>query len=427
MTIVYDVIAASAILLSAYLLFLLLFEPGIRYRIRGALHERTDEERLQLLATVLGTTPQGIDSLELLGEGRDIYEPQLDAIRKAQHSVHLEAYIFRPGAVADAFIEALALRASQGVRVRVTLDAFGSFATRAAHVDRLIRAGGHVMRYHALSWRTFRRLNNRTHRNLLIVDSRVAFVGGAGVADYWSSVHDAPWRDCVLRVEGEIVRGMQGVFVENWLEGSGELLLDEISFPSAAPGPGPATPGAMAGLVVGSTPTAGLSTRARVLMQFMLASASRTIELTSPYFIPDVGIRRELRAARRRGVCVRVLTGGRYGDHLLAWRAGRRRYGSLLRAGLEIHEYARRMMHVKALVIDGRWCVLGSTNIDRRSFGLNDEVNVVVRDEALAAELQSQFERDLYRSTALDYRGWLRRSWRERILATAGRLLERHQ
>lgn len=421
----FDLVALGAVVLTAYLFFLLLFEPGIRYRIRGPLHACTDEERLQLFAAVLSATPQTVDAVELLGEGTDLYRSQLEAIRSAQESVHLEAYIFYPGPVAEAFVDALTECARRSVRVRVTLDAFGSFRTRPERFTSLQRAGGSVVRYHPLSWRTFRRLNSRTHRNLLIIDGRVAFVGGAGISDHWSRAYAAPWRDCIVRVSGEVVRGLQGVFAENWLEASGELLVDERSFPirsahaalSAAP----------TSLVVGSTPTAGLSTRARVLIQLMLASARQSIELSSPYFIPDLGIRRELCAARKRGVRVRVLTGGRHGDHLLAWRAGRRRYGPLLAAGVEIFEYAPRMMHVKALIVDGCWSVLGSTNIDHRSFGLNDEVNVLLLDPKLARSLQSDFETDLTHSTALDYRSWLRRSWRERVLATAGRLLERHQ
>jgi len=419
----FDVVAISAVVFTAFLLFLLLFEPGIRYRIRGPLPACSDEERLQLFAVVLGATPHTVDGVELLGDGHDLYQPQLDAIREAQQSVHMEAYIFYPGAVAQKFLDALTECAGRGVRVRVTLDAFGSFRTRPERFRSLQRAGGSIVRYHPLSWRTFRRLNSRTHRNLLIVDGTIAFVGGAGIADHWSRAHAAPWRDCIVRVSGDVVRGLQGVFAENWLEASGELLVDEHSFPDRSVHA--AESAAPTSLVVGSTPTAGLSTRARILIQLMLASARESIELSSPYFIPDLGIRRELCAARKRGVRVRVLTGGR--DHLLAWRAGRRRYGPLLAAGVEIFEYAPRMMHVKALIVDGRWSVLGSTNIDHRSFGLNDEVNVVLLDAELARTLHSEFETDLTRSTLLDYRSWLRRSWRERVLATAGRLLERHQ
>jgi cardiolipin synthase A/B len=181
------------------------------------------------------------------------------------------------------------------------------------------------------------------------------------------------------------------------------------------------------GIVVGSTPTAGRSTRARVTIQLLLATAQRRIRLCTPYFVPDRGIRRELIAARARGVDIAVITGGPYADHGITRRAGRRRYGPLLEAGVELYEYAPRMMHAKVLVIDDRWVCLGSTNIDHRSFGLNDEVNIVACSKALAAQLDIQFEIDREHSNSLDFETWLRRPWGERILAAFGRITERHQ
>jgi cardiolipin synthase len=155
--------------------------------------------------------------------------------------------------------------------------------------------------------------------------------------------------------------------------------------------------------------------------------ARESIDLCSPYFIPDVGIRRELRAACERGVRVRILTSGVYSDQSLVRRAGRRRFGPLLEAGVEIAEYARRMMHAKLLVVDGRWVLVGSTNIDHRSFGLNDEVNLLVLSPTLGAKMTRSFEKDLAKSERLDLAGWRRRPLLERILATLGRIIERHQ
>jgi cardiolipin synthase len=164
-----------------------------------------------------------------------------------------------------------------------------------------------------------------------------------------------------------------------------------------------------------------------MLVQLMLAFARERIDLCSPYFVPDRGIRKELLAARSRGVTVRVISGGPYGDHGMVRRAGRRRYGPLLGAGVEIHEYASRMMHAKVLVIDGRWALLGSTNIDHRSFGINDEVNIVMPHAPLAGALEAAFDQDLAHSDKLELADWQRRAWTERMLATLGRVLERHQ
>ena len=424
---VLDVIGFLTAIVLAYLVFLVLFERGPSYGIDKSVHALSEDARIRLLNMVLATPTLAIRSMRLLTEGTGLYESQLAAIRAASHSVHLEAYIYYPGRIADAFMEALCERARNGVRVRLIVDSIGSFRTRAAHFAPLVAAGGTVHRYHALGWETFRRWNNRTHRNLLLLDGNVGFVGGVGVADHWCRSDPSPWRDCALRVTGPVVAGLQSVFAENWLECAGELLVDSTSFPDSDPSAAGSIPEVASGLVVGSTPTAGRSTRARILVQFLLASAQRSIDLCSPYFVPDLGVRSELIAARRRGVQVRILTGGPYSDHGLVRRAGRRRYGTLLQAGVEIWEYAPRMMHAKVLVIDGRWALLGSTNIDHRSFGLNDEVNLLVLSQDLGSQLQGIFEQDLTHSVLLDLANWHARSWRERALATLGRVLERHQ
>lgn len=427
MRLLFDIAALLAAIVLGYLFYLLLFERGAFYRVSGAVHELDDRQRLRLLSALLATPAQAIQSFVVLSEGRGLYEAQLEAIRSARRSVHLEAYIFRPGAAADAILAALRERALSGIRVRVVIDAIGSFGTGVALFDPLLAAGATVHRYHPLHLRMLRRWNSRTHRNLLIVDGDIGFIGGAGIADYWDRSEPPPWRDCVLRVTGPIVAGLQAVFAENWLEAAGELLVGADAFSDSEVSGKRWTDTMISGLTVGSTPTAGLSTRARMLVQFMLASARETIDLSSPYFVPDLGIRRELLAARARGVRVRVITGGPYSDHGIVRRAGRRRYGALLEAGVEIAEYRTRMMHAKVLLVDRHWSVVGSTNIDHRSFGLNDEVNLVICNEALWTQLHDSFEQDLNNSDALDLASWHRRAWSERLLATLGRVIERHQ
>lgn len=427
MMLILDLVGIVAVAVVALLLFLLLFERGTSYRTSSPVHQLDDADRIRVLTTILGTPAQSIDSLELLKEGRQLYESQLAAIRAAKHSVHLESYIFYPGQWADAFLDALRERARAGVNVRVMIDAVGSLRMPKSRFAELIAAGGRVYRYHPLHWRMLLRWNSRTHRNLLVLDGRVAFVGGAGIADHWSRQEPPPWRDCAVRVTGEVVSGLQAVFAENWLECAGELLVGPDSLPSELGSIQPSGGDDTCGIAVGSTPTAGRSTRARMLVQFLLATARESIDLCSPYFVPDFGIRRELLAARERGVRVRIVTGGPYSDHGIARRAGRRRYGPLLEAGVQIAEYATHMMHVKVMVVDGRFSLLGSTNIDHRSFGLNDEVNLLVLSPQLSAQVQAMFEEDLSHSQNLDLANWRRRSWGERVLATLGRLVERHQ
>jgi cardiolipin synthase len=427
MTLVLDLAGIVAFAVVTLLLFLLLFERGTLYRTSSPVHQLDDAGRIGVLTTILATPAQPIDSLELLKEGAQIYESQLAAIRAAKSSVHLESYIFWPGTRADAFLDALRERARAGVNVRVMIDAIGSLRTRRSYFAELIAAGGRVYRYHPLHWHMLLRWNSRTHRNLLVLDGRVAFVGGAGIADHWSRKEPPPWRDCTVRVTGTVVSGLQAVFAENWLESAGELRVGPDSLPSGIESIRSPAGRDACGIAVGSTPTAGRSTRARVLVQFLLATARESIELCSPYFVPDFGIRRELLLARERGVRVRIVTGGPYSDHGITRRAGRRRYGPLLEAGVQIAEYATRMMHAKTLVVDGRFSLFGSTNIDHRSFGLNDEVNLLVLNPELARQVQSMFEEDLSHSQILDITSWRRRSWGERVLATLGRIVERHQ
>jgi cardiolipin synthase A/B len=430
-----DLVSIFAVVMLALLGFLLFFEPGLYYRLPAPVHCLPDREKVRLLTEQLGGQLRISDEVQVFSSGAEYYSAQLQAIGNARATVHLEAYIFHPGAVADRFIAALCERAAAGVRIRVIVDALGSRGLRRDSRRRLRGAGVEIYRYHAFRWYTIRRLNNRTHRNLLIVDSRTAFLGGSGIADYWLREDPPPWRDTVARVTGDLVRGLQTVFAENWLECTGELLTSSETFPQPLEEPSTSTsPPAreqvvhgVQGLTVGSTPTSGRSNQARVLIQYLLAAASTRILICSPYFIPDGGIRQELIRARERGVSVEIITGGPHTDHHLVRRAGRKRFGPLLRAGVRIYEYQPCMLHAKILLIDGKWTVVGSTNFDHRSFGLNDEVNVLLLGDAVNATLTRHFEADRGASRSFSYEDWLNRSWGERLLAWLGTIIERHQ
>jgi cardiolipin synthase len=222
-------------------------------------------------------------------------------------------------------------------------------------------------------------------------------------------------------VRGDAVRALQSTFVENWLEASGELLAGEMYYP-----PQPAS-GNATSMVVTSTPSQGGSTRARVLFQTLVASAHKSIQITTPYFLPDTSLRDELVKARERGVEVRILLPGGKSDHLMTRASSRRVYGPLLLSGAEIYEYQPSMVHAKIMVVDGMWSVVGSTNFDNRSFGLNDEVNLVVLDAELAAQLKTQFDADITRGMRVQYDQWKKRSLWERGIEMAGFLIERQQ
>ena len=410
------------------MLYFALFEAGLPYRVGRPPSDPLESERFRrTLSALAGSSLHAGNRVQVLANGEVFYEAELHAIREARDSIHLEAYIFQRGEVTRRFLEALAERAAAGVAVHVVLDAVGCFLTTRGYLAPLIQAGGHVAFYHPIRWYNLPRINNRTHRELLIIDGKVGFLGGAGFADHWLNPHGHArkkprWRDTMFRIEGDIVRAMQSVFAENWLEASGRILFDSRYFPSVdAKGP-------TEGMIVGSSPTFGGSTRNRMLYQTLLAAAQRSIHITTPYFLPDRSARSELvRAIRERGVKVVILTPGRHADHLLTRRSSRRLYGQLLRAGASIYEYQPSMLHAKVLVVDGTWSVVGSTNFDNRSFGLNDEVNLAAYCPELATHLEEDFARDLAQSRQVSYQTWRRRPFFERGHELLGWLLERQQ
>ena len=419
-----EILETAAIVLLCALALLVLFEPGLDYRVSPPELALDSPEFVRLLGVVANSGVRRAASSEVLTNGLHFYPAELAAIEAARVSVHVEAFIFHPSAIADRFLAALTERARHGVKVRVVVDAIGSMPTPDAYFAALRAAGGEVVWYQPIRWYTLKRFNNRTHREVIVVDGTIGFVGGAGISAHWDcgEAGEAPWRDTMLRVTGSVVAGLQTCFIENWLEATGEILTGPDTFP-----PAPAVDAGAPALTVISVPSPARSSRARVLFQMLLASARSSIDINSPYFVPDASVRRELIRAAGRGVRVRVITPGAANNHPTARRASRRRYGDLLRAGVGIHEYQPSMIHAKILVVDGTWAVVGSTNFDSRSFALNDEVNMAVMDPPLAARLLEDFARDAAVSLSIDYEEWTRRPARERVLAWLGTFLERQE
>jgi len=421
-----------ALILSTSFLLLMfvlaLFEPGLPYKIAKRVSSPLDSDEFRrILGALTAAEVHRRNRVEVLTNGEVYYEAELAAIRAARHNINMEAYIFKKGEVARRFVEALTERARVGVQVNLLLDTIGSLATSLAYFKDLSDAGGRVDFYHSVRWFTLPRINNRTHRELIVIDGVIGFLGGAGAGDHWLKPHGRHnrkrrWRDTMFRVEGDAVRELQSTFAENWLETTGEILSDSAYFPCCE-APGPTT-----ALVVGSAPTAGHSTRSRMLFQTLLAAAQRSIHITSPYFIPDRSARAEMiRAIHERGVDVKIINPGAHTDHLLTRHSSRRVYGALLRAGARIYEYQPAMIHTKTMIIDRMWSVVGSSNFDHRSFGLNDEVNLAAYDPGLAERLEADFARDLSESRPVTYHEWRQRSILERGHEVLGWLLERQQ
>jgi cardiolipin synthase len=419
------VIAVIAIAVLCFLLFLALFEPGLAYKIASPTTEPLEsEDFLCVLEAVTDSKIHDRGRVEVLTNGEVFYEAELEAIRAAKHSINIEAYIFQKGEVTQKLVEALTERARAGVKVRLVIDAIGSFATWESYFKELRAAGGCVCWYHPFRWHTLAHLNNRTHREIIVVDGLVAFIGGAGFADHWykGKGKNPRWRDTMFRIEGEPVVSLQAAFTENWLESSGEILTGRDYYPSSE------IENEMETLVVDSAPGAGGSTRARILFQTLLASAQKSIHITTPYFLPDKSVRRELVCAvRERNVEVKIIVPGKHSDHMLTRSSSRRLFGELLKAGAKIYEYEKSMIHAKTLMIDDLWSVVGTTNFDNRSFGLNDEINLAARDEKLTARIAEDFAADLSESREVSYEEWRHRSIFERAHEVLGWVLERQQ
>ncbi|HET6936178.1 MAG TPA: phospholipase D-like domain-containing protein [Candidatus Angelobacter sp.] len=408
----------------SFQLLMALFEPGLRYRIQKFDAAAIDSELfLQTIEALTDAQVNHRSSVAVLTNGEQFYAAQLEAIRSARTSVNLEAYIFQRGKVAHEFLAALAERARAGAKVNVIMDGIGSLTTRRSYCRELIEAGGRLEFYHPFSWKSIARINNRTHRELLVVDGQIGFLGGAGIADHWlmPGKKHPRWRDTVVRVEGDVVCNLQATFAENWLESRGEVIFGEEYFPFCE------ARGGSKAMVINSAPSVGGSTRARILFQALVSAAQKSIRINSPYFLPDSGMVSELVRAVKRGVEVKIIVPGKKSDHILTRSSSRRLYGPLLQAGARIFEYQPGMIHAKILIVDGLWSVVGSTNFDNRSFGLNDEVNMAVRDEAVAERLETDFVGDLQNSREISLSGWRQRSIFERLNEVVGRVLERQQ
>jgi cardiolipin synthase len=397
------------------------FTPRIDYKVSQPLRPDSSD----FLHVIQATCQAAIhfhNDVEILTNGTQFYPAMRDAILAAEASVNMEAYIFRRGAAADMLVDAMVDRARAGVEVRLTLDAVGSAFMFGTPLRRLREAGCNVRFYQTIKWYRFHRQNNRTHRELLVIDGRVAFTGGAGVADQWLKPQrgHAAWRDTMARIEGPVVAALQGVAAENWLECCGEILTGADYFPSLAP------QAETTAFVVKSSPS-DRATASRVAFQLLMEGADQTVRISTPYFLPDRALRRALVNIAQRGVAITVIVPGRETDQKWVRLASRRSWGALLKSGVRIFEYRGAMTHAKVLLVDGLWAVIGTTNIDNRSFEHNDEVNVAMRDPAVAARLLEDFERDLASSVEMTLDRWQRRPLWEKVIGSVVWILERQQ
>jgi cardiolipin synthase len=392
-------------------------EKRVEHRVER-LYELGSPQFFRSIGVLLGPPVTGGNRIDGLQNGDEIFPAMLAAIRGARRTITFETYIYWSGDVGRQFADALSERARAGVRVHVLLDWVGSQKIDETILDTMRASGAQIELYRPLHWYNLARMNNRTHRKLLVVDGRVGFTGGVGIADKWSGhAEDADhWRDSHYRAEGPVIAQMQATFLDNWTKVTGVVLHGEDYFPVLAPD------GDARAQVFSSSPEGGAESM-QLMYLLSITAATRSIDLASAYFVPDDLTRTTLVEAMKRGVRLRILVPGPIIDTDVVRRASRAGWGPLLEAGAEIHEYQPTMFHCKVMIVDGLLVSVGSTNFDVRSFRLNDEANLNVYDAKFASAQTEVFERDLRASKRMTFEAWLNRPWHEKVMERAAALL----
>ena len=376
-------------------------ERQIRYELTHRFSVE-DPQFLRSMGQLLGPAVLPGNRVIALQNGDQIFPAMLEAIRGAQESIAFETYIYWSGDIGQQFSDALCERAQAGVKVHVLLDWLGADKIDGKCLTAMKAAGVQVERYHTLRWYNLSRLNNRTHRKLLVVDGRIGFTGGVGIADVWAGNGSAKdhWRDSHYKIEGPAVAQMQAAFGDNWMKTHAQVLFGDAYYPELP------QIGRSRAQVFKSSRDEG-SESVRLMYLLSIASATKSIRLQAAYFVPDDLAIDTLVTARKRGVTIEIIVPGPNTDSEIVQGASRSRWAALLDAGVLIYEYQPSLYHCKVLIVDDVWVSVGSTNFDNRSFRLNDEANLNIYDAAFAAEQVTVFESDKSvsrRMTRADFR-----------------------
>ena len=360
------------------------------------LYSASAPEFRQAAGSLLGGNFVAGNQIVTLVNGREIFPSMLSAIHEAKRSIDFETYIYWDGEIAKKLADALAERARAGVKVNAILDAQGTGSMGSENLAKLESAGVHVEKYHPLQWWNFgglRRYNNRSHRKLLVIDGKIGFVGGVGIADEWLGNGEKPahWRDNHYKVTGPVVAQLQAAFMDNWLKTDGTVLHGPEYFPPLS-ATGPYTAQAFK-----SSPRQG-NMDIHLMYLLAMASAKHSLLIENAYFLPDTLMLKELIAAAKRGAKVEIIVPGKHIDQKVVRTASRKHWPELLKAGIKIYEFQPAMVHVKLMIVDGAFVSVGSGNLDLRSLRLNDEANMNVLNPSFAAQQAHLFSRDKQQS-----------------------------
>jgi len=378
-----------------------------------------DPQFIRSMGLLLGPPVTSGNCFDVLLNGDEIFPSMLEGIASAQKTITFETFIYWSGAIGEQFASALSEKARSGVAVHVLLDWVGSQKMDRRYLEMLKTAGAEVIQYHKPHWTGLGRMNDRTHRKLLVIDGRIGFTGGVGIAQEWTghAQDDKHWRDSHFRVRGPVVGHMQAVFMDNWIKATGNVLHGPNYFPEADEvGDGLAH-------MFSSSPSGG-SDDMQLMYLMAITAATRSIHLASAYFVPDKLTINAIIEAAKRGVDVRILTPGKHIDTHTVREASRACWGPLLEAGVQMFEYQPTMFHVKLLVVDEYLVSVGSTNFDSRSFKLNDEANLNIYDAEFARRQTQIFADDLAKSKRITLDDWNRRPWTSKLVDRVVALLD---
>jgi len=373
-------------------------------------HALTDAQFRREMSVLLGPSVLSGNRVVDFQNGDEIFPAMLEAIHGAQKTINFETYIYWSGEIGQKFADALSERARAGVKVCMVIDWFGSMNMEPALLEEMKGAGIRIEMYRPLHWYNLSRMNNRTHRKLLVIDGKTGFTGGVGIADQWTGNAQDPdhWREAHFRVEGPAVAQMQAAFNDNWIKTTGELLNGPGYFPPLEP------VGDMDAHLFMASPAGG-SESMHLMYLMSIAAAQHSIDLSASYFVPDELILQGLLDARRRGVSIRVIVPGDNIDSDTVRLTSKASWGRLLQADVVMYEYEPTMMHVKLLVVDREMVSVGSTNFDIRSFRLNDEASLNIYNQGFATRVTAVFEADLLKSRRYTYAAWQDRPLREKF------------
>ena len=402
----------------------------------GADDTRIFERHLALVQEMGGSPLVVGNKVELLLDGPATYASMFAAINAARDNINLETYILEPDEIGQSLVDALLVKQHTGVQVNLIYDSVGSLSTPKEFFQPLADAGAHVLEYNPVDPRKARKdwaLNERDHRKLLVVDGKIAYVGGINISSVYSSgsfgspfarSRKAPhtqagptWRDTHLRIEGPVVADFQKLFMSTWVQQKGDALSGPAYYPQLS-NKGPEVVRA-----IGSSPDDPYSLMYATLIS-AINSAESQVYLTNAYFLPDPQLLAALKGATARGVDVRLLLPGKSDSDLVLY-ASRSFYQELLDSGIRIYERQDALLHSKTAMIDGVWSTVGSTNLDWRSRLNNQEIDAVILGQGFGRRMQAMFDQDLQASRQITRADWEHRSLLSRLKEAGARLWAR--